>query len=258
MTFKLEPGINKCSNSQYHSDKTRLSSSDFKLILKSPEEFKNKVPDTEDKPYFVEGSYVHTLILEPHLIDVEYAIYEGNYRRGKAFDEFKTANPGKDIITQAQVDRCLQYHQQYLDLAGRAHLIKGGESEHTIAGNYANIPVKVRCDYINIDQGYIVDVKTSSFPVDHLGFSETVEKYRYDLSAALYLEITEAYYKKKFDFYFLCIGKRDGQAHLYKLSDWSREVGKASLDKAALIYKNCLTTGNWSDKLVEDYEILEI
>jgi len=73
---KLKTGINECTNEQYHSDKRFLSSSNLKLILKDVPRFKNEVIDGNrqnvSKPAFDEGSYAHTLILEPHMVQKEY------------------------------------------------------------------------------------------------------------------------------------------------------------------------------------------
>jgi hypothetical protein len=76
--FPLELGINKdISNDHYHSNKTFFSSSVLKDLLKDKELFhkkyilKEEVERSGPLNAFLFGSYVHTLILEPHLVDVE-------------------------------------------------------------------------------------------------------------------------------------------------------------------------------------------
>lgn len=259
----LKYGLNVCTNAEYHADTQFLSSSSYKLILDDlPRFHKEKIlgikEDDGDKPYFVEGSYTHTLILEPEMLDKEYAVYPGKMRAGNKWLEFKEENSNKQIITAPQVERCLAYEEAYNELANKINLIQRGEAEQTICGVYSGIDTKVRFDYINVDEGYIVDVKTSSSPVDRDNFMQTMTRYKYDLSAALYLALAEDYYGKPFDFYFACIGKKEGRAELFKLSKASRQRGEAMLAKAVLIYKKCLTSGNWDVNVDIDYNILEV
>lgn len=259
----LKDGINKCTNQEYHADNEYLSSSSYKLLLTDlPKFYKEKIlkqaEPQEEKPYFIEGSYVHTLILEPEMAEVEYAFFPGNRKHGPEWEEFKAQNGSKQILSAPQKIRCDKFYKAYEDFRCKMNPIKGGEAEYTICGTYNGIKTKVRCDYINIDKGYIIDVKTSSLPVDQESFAQTVEKYRYDLSAALYTGMVEQYYKKRFEFYFLCIGKNDLDCQLFRLSESSREAGNNAILKASLIYKNCLLNDCWNDKLISDYEILDV
>ena len=48
------------------------------------------------------------------------------------------------------------------------------------------MPIKVRADYIK--EGMIIDVKTSSDPVDKFSATKTNIRFDYDLSAALYVD----------------------------------------------------------------------
>ena len=261
--MKLEIGINKCSNADYHADKEYLSSSNYKLLLTDLPKFHKerilgiKEPDI-DRPYFVEGSYVHTLILEPEMVEVEYAVYEGPRRQGKEWEAFKKANPTKQALTKVQQLKCMQYFSSYEKFKLNVNPIRNGISEQTICGVYQGIPTKVRFDYINIEGGYIVDVKTSGKPVDYANFSETVDQYNYDLSAALYLDLAEKHYGKRFEFYFMAISKREPDCQLYRLSEERRIEGQKSLQKAAEIYKYCLLNDKWDVNLEEQYTIQDI
>lgn len=92
--MKLQPGINTATNREYHSDKSYLSSSSFKLLLQSPAQFhkehnlgERKVE--EEKEHFTAGSLLHTIVLEPHLVDTEYVVFPGLRRAGAQWDAFK-------------------------------------------------------------------------------------------------------------------------------------------------------------------------
>lgn len=239
------------TNLQYHSDRAYLSSSMLKLILKSPEEFYNKWfgPQQADaeKDVFTEGSFVHTLLLEPQKVMTDYAVFEGLRKQGKAWECFKQDNPGKVLLSAPQVRRCEELAQAALVMPVAMKLLTGGLPEHTMTSAILDSPVKARADYINIEAGYIVDVKTTSMPSDVDIFRMTVEQYMYQLSAALYCGIAASSYHKPFDFYFIVLSKTDKQCHVYKASPLTLAAGHAMVNEAIVKYKHCLKTGDWSN-----------
>jgi hypothetical protein len=264
--FELKIGINQCSNELYHEDVKFLSSSDYKLLLKNPKEFYDKkftiqAPRPEN-PAFTQGSGVHTLILEPHLFNSEFAIFDGMRKQGAIWEAFKAENKKQYILSKPQHMQCLSWVSGYKKNKLAVELISGGLSEHTVAQIYNDVPTKVRTDYVNLDKGYVVDIKTSSFPVDRDSFKQTVAQWDYGLSAALYCDVLKQFYGKDFEFYFVAISKIDGQCEVYKLSEATRSQGLMKIGQAISIYKSCLLSGSWvkseSGLYVPNEEILEV
>lgn len=235
----------------YHRTRTHLTSSMLKLLLKNPAEFEkvwvHGVKDNEDKEVFQEGSLVHSLILEPHLVPVEYAFFPGLRRAGKEFEYFKRDNPGKRLMTEAQRVRSENYTQAFRQCSEAVKLIQGGAAEFTLEGEIAGVPCKARFDYINNDQSYLVDVKTSGYPTGKEIFKDTIASFRYDLSAALYLMLAEKAYGRRFDWYFIVISKPDKHCTVYKLSEATRRAGEAFVYQALEKYKRCKASGIWVD-----------
>lgn len=270
---KLKLGVNKISNADYHADNTYLSSSNLKLLIKDREKFyKEKIlgerEPQKENPAFDEGSLTHAMILEPEVINDEFAFFDGFRKIGKDYEIFKAdeANLGKIIISKPQRMRCEKYFRSYTKNPVAGDLVEGGEPEHTVCVMLNDVPIKIRTDYINIDKGYIADVKTSGYPVDVDTFKHTIDTYDYQLSAALYCMAAEAFYGKPFDFYFIAIGKKDNSCEVYKTSDKTMNLGKHMVLKALKIYKECVKTGVWKNPGSEvlevenrkDYEILEV
>jgi hypothetical protein len=264
---KLTKGLNKVSNSDYHADKTRLSSSSLKILLESPERFYNEVilgqRENKESNAFDEGSFVHALILEPEIIAEEFAFFDGMRKAGKDWEDFKAANPGKVLLSKPQRTRCNYYWESYKRNKAAIALIKDGEAEHTICEDLKGIPLKVRTDYINVEKGYIADVKTSGFPVDIDSFRITIDQYKYQLSAALYCAIAKEHYGKDFDFYFIAIAKKEVDCQVYKISADMMRRGNQMMNKAISIYNKCKETGIWKRDepnfdLCEEHDILEI
>jgi exodeoxyribonuclease VIII len=269
----LQPGVNEgVSNADYHADRNYLSSSAYKLLLKSAKEFESKYiletveEEQKENPAFSEGSLVHSYILEPHLVDKEYAFFPGFRKAGVEFQKFKAKNRDKTIISASQKTRCLKCVDNYNENDAAVALVDGGFPEHTICGDFMGINSKVRTDYINVEKGYIADVKTTAWGSDQATFRDTVLRYRYDLSAVLYAEICKQYYGKDFDFYFIVLSKKEPTCDVFKLSEKSYDKGYQDLVKAAKKYKQCKESGIWLDESDiakkeinnSEYEILEV
>ncbi len=255
------------SNLEYHSDTTHLSSSSLKLLLKSPQEFYKKYilkeGTNEEKDVFSEGSFVHSLILEPETVSTGYAIFAGMRKQGKEWETFKQENAGKILLSAPQVVRCERLAKAHGALKVSTELVRGGFAEHALTAELQSVKCKMRADYINIDKSYIADVKTTSMPSDVELFRQTITQYGYDLSAALYCKIAEANFNKPFAFYFIVLSKADNQCNVYKLSEASANVGYVKVIEALQLYKQCIKTGVWERQNSAvgfeegDYEILE-
>lgn len=256
------------TNTAYHANKSHLSSSMLKLLLKSPEDFYNKwfgaSTAEPERDVFTEGSFVHTLLLEPQKVATEYAVFEGLRKQGKAWETFKEANFGKVLLSSPQVRRCEELAHAALALPVAVDLLTGGLAEHTMVSSILSTPVKARADYINIDKSYIVDVKTTSMPSDSEIFRLTVDTYLYQLSAALYCQIAHDTYGKLFDFYFIVLSKDDKMCHVYKASSNTLSIGAALVTQAIVKYKQCTATGNWRNEQAKQsfstqaYEVEEV
>jgi len=267
--MKLNLGVNNVSNANYHEDVEFLSSSDYKLLLKDPAVFyQKKYGSTEaqaEQEHFNLGSYVHSLLLEGHITDSEFCVYPGLVKRGKEYDVFKLQNPDKTILNKGQHESAMRMMRGFKARPEAVQLLKGTLSEHTVCVDFNGIPTKVRADAINVEAGYIVDVKTTAFEADRDNFVTTCQQWDYPLSAALYTTVMEQFYGKPFIFYWLVLSKKDGTCELYKMSQDTRDKGDRNITKAAKIYKQCLATGLWTsaEKPVivlneSSYEILEV
>ncbi len=249
--FKLQLGINKCTNKQYHSDLAWLSSSKLKLLAEDPAKFYNDVilgkAVNESKPQYDLGSYVHTLVLEPENEPLEYAMFKGWRKAGAEWEKFKAdlAHAGKTILSVPQVEQGQLAKAALQARPEISAMLQEGEPEVSICSHILDVPVKKRSDWINIDKSFILDVKTTGMPAGVENFRRTVKDFRYDLSAALYAQIAYQHYGKLFDFWFAVYSKIDRQWDLYKCSSKTLSEGAADVTKALVTYKKCLASGLW-------------
>jgi hypothetical protein len=256
------------TNEAYHANKSHLSSSSLKLLLESPQQFYREHvqgirPQPVENPNFDIGSYTHSLILEPEKM-AHYAVFSGLRKAGQEWETFKAAHAGKTILSAPQVHRAKKLHTAYQARPEAIKMLSGGAAEHTMVAELLGVPCKARADYINIDKGYIADVKTTSFPADVDNFRDVVRRFHYDLSAAFYCDIAYRVYNKIFDFYFIVLSKSDFNCEVYKASTETLSAGAGFVTQGLVLYKQCKASGIWDHKQPasnfdsRDYEILEV
>lgn len=256
--MKLQLGLNKCTNAEYHGDKSFLSSSSLKKILASPAAFQEERlnPKVEvENPNYTVGSLLHSLILEPDKVESEYAIFPGLRKVGKEFEAFKLENPGKLIVSKAQHSKCLAYVRAFESNPIAKGLLTSCDTEYSICAEINGVGVKVRFDAINVALGYGLDLKTSSFSVDKESFRMTMNQFGYGLSAALYSWVAELHFGRPFDFYMVPIAKQELDCQVYRMSQETIMRGRSDIIKALDIYKKCCETELWPATATMDNRI---
>ena len=246
--IKLKDGVNlDISNSDYHAEGNYVSSSGLKLILDDEIEFvkkyflKEKKQQPEDA--FAFGTYIHALLLEPHLVKENLKIFQGARRFGKAWDDFQAENKDKLIVTPNELMAGAKIEFAYRQHKIAKGLLSDGEAEKTFCHTLKNgLGLKVRPDFVG--QGYIVDVKTTSEKLNNDTLAAVVARYAYDLSAAMYLDVVNKCQKEKVnDFYFLFIGKTTSEIMVLKASPELIKRGREKYKEAANKYKELRDSG---------------
>lgn len=275
MKLGFNPGI---SNEDYHGDREYISSSGLKLFLKDPRKFykvyvENEPIEQEYKSALDFGSYIHARILEPHLLDEEFAVFEGTMRRGKVWEEFKENAGDKIIITSSQkslADKMLKtYEETEVVLGKHGHstnvpvtsFFSDGVAEESLCGLIDDVKIKVRFDYRREyeDFGEIFDVKTTS---DYISSKAQVERicanFGYHISAALYVDLVTQVTGKPHDFYFCFLSKKDGACRLFKASKQMLEKGREEYKKAIAGLKEARKTEIYFENKIEELNSVEL
>lgn len=275
----LKLGFNEgISNSDYHDDREFISSSGLKLILKDPRAFHRLyvLNEESDKPNSAAldfGSYLHCLILEPHLLEEEFAIFTGARRAGKAWEDFQKENEGKILISKSQemqakilIDNFnatkvwIGEGENEVEVP-LSSFYQGGEAEETLCVDLEGVKVKVRFDYRieGEESGAIYDLKTTS---EYANNPESVERicalYGYDVSAALYVDAVEQETGKPHDFYFTFVSKKDGQSTMYKASEQMLEEGRKKYKKGIDRLIKARETGIYYRNVIQEIRSIEL
>lgn len=232
-------GIEKdVPNSVYHNDTTHLSSSQLKVALENIERFKllldGELERTETANMRL-GSAYHTLVLEPERWDSEVSTLDlrtkdGRNERDKMVEEHKD----KLIITKDQDEVCQKMVSRLNTNADAKMLLQNGEAE--LSCYWTNVtahqPLRIRPDYLNLDKGYIVDLKTTS-AMNPDQFYRQARKLKYFLSAAMYIDGVKQLTGIECGFYYVVsITQPPYSCMVFRLSDASREIGDLEYEEA--------------------------
>jgi hypothetical protein len=269
---ELIDGINDATNADYHADRKYLSSSVLKTVLKSLEDYKVQYIDGIKKEFanraaLDEGSLAHAMILEPELVEQDFVFYPGFRKGSLEFEEFMASLPPErqklPVISTPQLHRTKQLVEAYKASATATTIMANVQCEQTICGALHGVPIKVRFDAIDVENGRILDVKTTGYSGDVDAFKQTMKDLKYELSAALYCAMAEQYYNKPFDFYYIVLSKKDMTCNVYKTSDATMHHGHRMVFDACTKYLKAKATNVWTEsatsaKIESAVEILEV
>lgn len=215
--------IRDMSSEAYHASPGSWSSSQLKDIIDDEEVFIKKYIKREidrvEKEAFDTGTYFHTGVLEPHKVAKEIAVFTGKTRYGKIWNEFKAKNKGKVAITTKQkatgdgmikAVRASPVSMDYLKgepevslfvlivvWCGEIYaphfnkkLTRSGWVDSVLpkSARGFEMVLKVRADCLG--DTFVSDLKsTSGKATQAWSVRQSISKYKYDLSAALYLDL---------------------------------------------------------------------
>lgn len=268
---KLELGVNfDVSNEEYHADREYISSSVIKTLYwdvkKYEDEYINGNKVVKKSSGMDEGTAIHLKILEPHLYDSQIVVYPEMQKRGNAFAAFEEEHAGKIVLSLSQSMKIERMFNAYKQRKEAVAMINDSEKEYTICSTIKGVKVKIRADAINIEQGYIVDVKSTGYSGELEVFKQNAysQMLSYDISASLYTQVAELQYGKPFDFYYVVLSKQDYVCNIYKASQQSLINGRNKINNALDKLNYFRENGHWNTSDIKKtyssskYEIQEI
>lgn len=236
------------TNEEYHGDKSHLSSSTIKEMLRSPAHCKAYMSGKKRKETNAMqiGTALHMAVLEPHLFGSSYAIWD-DIRKGKLYDEFLVKNKGKTVLRGEEMDKVIGMAnavRAYSDYPIQ-RAIEIGHSELSIywTDPETGIGLKIRPD--SFSEYGVLDVKKTQDARPEK-FVWSCRDYGYDVQAALYMTGMEYFLGKKVPFYFIAVEEEAPHGvWVHEVSKEMYESGMTKLRKALNMYKQCKETNSW-------------
>lgn len=250
-------------NEVYHADRSCVSTSGLKEILRSPGHYQAYLAGSNRKETaaMFMGTAVHSRLLEPHLFAEDYVISPVSDKRSKDWKEFEIANANKKILTPDQSAVIEGISHSVSQHISASSLLRAGLVEHTIVwmDQETGIWIKVRPDCLCIDfGGMCVDVK-KTVDASKAAFARACVNYDYDVQVAVYLEGLRVVFQRDFDFMFLCAEEAfpHGCA-LYGAPSEMIERGRRRFRQALRTLKACRESDQWPTYQPNgDFEVLD-
>jgi hypothetical protein len=174
---------------QAHSDYASLPGVNFstlKAMRRSPKHYRylldNPLPDSN---VFAFGRAVHTAVLEPDRLPLDYVVFFGERRAGKEWAAFCEQHPHQTILKRDEYDLALAVRDAVRSHPVAAEILRSGTVEQTITWTDAEtgIECKARADFVG--PAGLLDLKTTQ-DVDARTFGMTAAKYGYHAQLAFY------------------------------------------------------------------------
>ena len=136
--------------------------STLKALAKSPAAYDHALSkERTDSATFRLGRLCHMAVLEPDRFAVDVAVFDGPTRRGKAWDEFQTANSGcSEIVSEPEYMTAIAVAASVAHHPTASELLRAGISEVSMTGEVHGVQCKGRLDHIG-PASLITDLKTS-------------------------------------------------------------------------------------------------
>ena len=235
-------------DSQYH-DGAGVSSSELKQILQSPGHYKGAV--RKETKAFSFGRAVHCAVLEPAKYDLcGKVLPELNLQRKADREQKKefiaALGVGEFALSIKDAEQIREIQKNVRGAYGDL-LLTGGSAE--ISGYFPSEDydtlVKIRPDYLNESIRKVVDLKTCT-DASPAGFERAVKRFKYHLSAALYLDIAQGLGADVTEFVWIAVEKEPPYAvAAYRASDMTLLLGREMYKEALAKYQKCTATDLW-------------
>ncbi len=214
-----------------------LNCSKLKSLMNNPHEY--FLPHI-DKACFQFGHLFHTMVLEPELLNHEYAVLEkcdGRTKEGKAkMAALLLRSAGKTIIRE---DDWLKSAAMTKNISNCApEYFEEGVAERSFFSEMWGYKVKGRIDYYQEIYGRIIDLKqcADSSPDK---FFYAAKDYGYFAQAYFYTKLMRSLKKPADEFFFICVQNTyPFMVAIYKVNDAGFEYGKMQIEEALRIYND--------------------
>jgi hypothetical protein len=251
-----ETKVLSMSGDEYHSDKSAVSSSTLKNILKSPRSFLTayEEPKEEDTLSMTLGTALHCLVLEPKVFVKTYIQMPdfGDFRTKAAKEErddwLDTIPSEITPISKKMWDTVFAMGNAIQNHKDAKLLIRNGIAEKSIfyRDPGTGLRCKVRPDYYNESLGVLIDVKTT-IDCTQDSFSKTIWNYRYDFQMAMYMEGLKLLTGKDFDYgVFIAVEKEPPyEVGVYKVDADLVMKGRIDYRRALDLLSECIHKNEW-------------
>jgi hypothetical protein len=257
------PGL---SNENYHLDRSALSSSGLKVLLKrTPAHFKANWKigkEEDDKECFRYGSLAHLALLEPQKFKESFVlepVFEAPTQKGEMSTRSKEAlkmkaewysklEPWQLVVTEKDHENIIGSIASILRHEKVAKIIPGSKVEQSgyFRESTTGIKCRIRPDILHFGKKVLLDFKTAEDASKSI-FSSKMGRLMYPISLIFYGQGVKAIEGWEPDIYGLLVTEKEDPwaTCLYTLTPQTISTAKAWFFHGMETLKRCLETGDW-------------
>jgi hypothetical protein len=219
-----------------------ISNSDIGTLLKNPRQFKVRGETTVP---MVQGSYLHTAMLEPHKLQ-EFQVVEASTRGTNIYKDAVSHSSSPVLLLRSERDELdalvsvMKGNFFFYDSIYR----EGNLYEEPAVGEIFGIPFKGKADIVTDE--ILIDIKTTS---DIDDFRWSAKKYNYDSQAYIYSQL----FGKPLLFYVVC--KKSHRLGVFEPSEDFVLGGRDKVMRAVEVYNKFFSKDATED--INNYFIRE-
>ena len=238
-TFKKEDILKKMDDDSFYYGylgQNALSSSSCKKLLKSPYAYYKSLTESNSNAQALrDGQLIHLMVLEPHKVD--YLTFTDGTKASKAYKLAVEEVGYHNVFTKSEYYKAMKIADRVRNQSDIKSILDGSEFEIPQIGYYNGLPFRGKADILK--GGVVIDLKTTS---DLKSFERSANHFSYDLQAALYLELFNA-----FEFVFIVVDKNTLDVGIYECSKDFIDSGYRKLDLSIDAYNDYLNMENLED-----------
>jgi hypothetical protein len=231
------------------------SKSSLDYLHSSPMEYrlhKDGKLETEQTPAMLCGSMLHGLALEGSVDWVTppetYPSKDGDkpWTNAANFCKQWNADQTKPILSKSQDEDIRATAEAIRRDPFASTVLNNGNAEVSILSEYAGRLFKGRADWLSLDGGYVVDLK-STVDAGTDAFSRQLSAMRWHCQAALYLKLLWTLgYDSVRSFYFIAVEKvAPYRVNVRKLKDSALEIGLQEIEADLELLERCERDNCW-------------
>lgn len=202
----------------------------------------------EPTPDMLLGTYAHCAILEPERFEEHFVIGPDVSRATKEWKAFVAEHPNDTILKPDEFETINQMFRAVMAHPEASRLLTGGQSEHSAfwIDPISGLRCKARYDYVHMNKGIIVDLKTTK-DASQRAFERSCVDRGYHRQSAFYLDGFNLLTGQQTDmFVHVLVEKEPPYAvGVYVLDNGALDKGRHEILQLLETVKQCEKSGKW-------------
>lgn len=238
-----------------------ISNSMFNELAKTPEDLKYYMDhgSKEETKAMKFGTHMHTAILEPERLEIDYVYKEkvdGRTKEGKAYNtQFELDNPGKIILTLEEYDAARYVRDKIAKHSRIPALLHDIKPEVSMQWDDEGLLLRGRADALLSNLPIILDVKTTISAVFHK-FQNTIFTSGYHRQGAMYVDGSRTLGRPVQHYFILAIeNTAPYKIALFEIPMEVINIGRKELLELKEIYRECKKHNVWDGYTEEIQQI---